>query len=56
MTFTLTIDMNNAAFDDPEQELAVCLTRVAVKITTGITDTGIVRDSNGNTVGSWEIK
>ena len=56
MTFTLSIDMNNAAFDDdPSTELIDCLRHVAAKVCVG-TIQAKVFDSNGNTVGSWEIK
>ena len=56
MTFTLSIDMDNAAFDDdPSTELIDCLRRVAAKVCVG-TIQATVLDSNGNTVGSWEIK
>lgn len=61
MRFTLTIDTDNAAFDDPD-ELAGLIRKVAdaVAVMAGDgrlpTHTRSVLDSNGNRVGSWAIK
>jgi hypothetical protein len=53
MRFTLNIDTDNAAFEDP-YELPAALGRVIQKLEAGA-DSGKVLDSNGNTVGSWSI-
>ena len=70
MRFTLGIDMDNAAFHhdecDGECKPGTCNTgqlddlidQVSRRIVQGGTfpRTGIVQDTNGNTVGSWSIK
>jgi hypothetical protein len=64
--FTLKINMDNAAFEDrPAGELAKCLNKVVDQLPTwasGFTRMhgepfyeGKIKDSNGNTVGSWQI-
>lgn len=53
-TFTLTIDCGNAAFAD-EYELPQLIHEVAHKVQSATAGYGPVIDSNGNTVGSWEI-
>lgn len=54
-TFTLTIDTDNAAFDgNLGEELFECLTRVRDKVASGEPD-GNVRDTNGNTVGKFQL-
>lgn len=53
MEFTCTIDMDNAAFEDP-CELSDLLRMIAIQIECSETD-GICRDNNGNIVGKWEI-
>lgn len=58
--FTLEIDMDNGAFDDrPAGELAECLNQVVERLCLSggkpVTE-GKIKDSNGNTVGSWSIK
>lgn len=56
-TFTCTIDMSNAAFNDNPEELSQLLRQIAKYIDFGAyTDGKEVRDSNGNTVGSWSIR
>lgn len=56
MRFRLDFDMDNAAFEDnPAHETEVLLRQVAYAISHGARK-GAVRDSNGNTVGSWEIE
>jgi hypothetical protein len=59
MTFTLTVDLDNAAFDEPGE-----LARILRKAAHQVEDEGSrfgspvvcpVRDVNGNTVGSWEV-
>ncbi len=53
--FTLTIDCDNAAFEEqPAQELARILRDVAARIERG-TDCGTVHDINGNTVGRFDM-
>lgn len=52
--FTLTIETGNDAFAgiDLYPEMRKCFTRVLAQLTDGST-AGKVRDTNGNTVGSW---
>lgn len=53
--FKLEFKTDSAAFlDDPMTEPANVLRRVALRIDYGETS-GIVRDSNGNTIGSFEL-
>ena len=57
---TLTIETDNAAFgDDPAEELASILRRLASNLTMlsrlAAPENGKVRDSNGNTVGTWSL-
>ncbi len=55
MEFKLSINMDNAAFEThPEQEIGVILFDVALMVRKGLTDSPL-RDSNGNTVGKFEI-
>jgi hypothetical protein len=64
MKFTMTVDMDNAAFRDdyePGNELAAVLRRVIQDVQFEsehrllcLSPAGIL-DSNGNRVGSWEI-
>lgn len=62
MTFTMTVDMDNAAFKDGDDgaddisELLACLNRVREDVNRGASTRGTIRDSNGNHVGSWEIR
>jgi len=54
MKLTVTIACDNAAFhDDFEGEIAAVLDRAARSIAEG--GTGRIRDTNGNTVGSWQL-
>ncbi len=64
MKFKLEIEMDNAAFEDGHDELGQILSDVSVTIHRQFFaeaidpihgDAGNVRDSNGNTVGRWEI-
>ena len=59
MTFTLEIEMNNAAFDHAGAELASIMRKLADRIADrqafGFED-GYLRDSNGNTCGHWTIE
>lgn len=60
MEFTLTIDLDGAAFAEGEREE---LSRLLSKVSTMVADPsrsddlvgGTVRDINGNTIGSWAI-
>jgi hypothetical protein len=56
--FKLEIATDNAAFeDDPAYEVARILRGVLERVEHGglvDTDSGTLRDSNGNRVGSWE--
>ena len=54
MRFDLQINLDNAAYDNVGWELGDNLQAVIDRIATGASD-GIVRDSNGNTVGRWSI-
>lgn len=64
MTFTLTIDLDNAYFVDNAGDLDVeNLTRAIRNVSTLIWNRGVdrdaigyVHDGNGNTVGQWKIK
>jgi hypothetical protein len=54
MKFTLTIDMNNAAFEDGPEELGRIVIGVGQAIIAGHMP-GRVRDFNGNTVGGCQL-
>lgn len=59
MELNLHIDMDNAAFGDDDDAVACCeasqiLREAAQRIRDGAMS-GKLRDSNGNTVGSFEI-
>lgn len=56
MRFTLTINCDNAAFDNEnrEQEVFDILGMVRGLVLDGDTE-GTIRDSNGNTVGKFEL-
>jgi hypothetical protein len=58
MDFTVNINMDNAAFDEPDEELARILKELASKLeSSGIWADGIaLRDINGNKVGNAEVK
>ena len=60
MTITITICTDNAAFeDDPESEVARILAAYARQLADGLTNLSFarkLRDINGNTVGSVEVK
>jgi hypothetical protein len=56
MQFTVTIDCDNAAFEDagPEFEVARILEKLASNLTEyGPIHAGILADANGNEVGSF---
>ncbi len=57
MKFTLTIESDNAAMvDNTHGEVARILEETARKIREGEYWSGRVRDTNGNTVGSFELE
>ena len=53
MKLTVNISMDNAAFEDP-QEIEMILSVVGAKAANGQRG-GKIMDSNGNTVGRWDI-
>ncbi len=67
MQFTMTVNMDNAAFHDDADELTDILNKVTADVTLSLRPpppasttrvTGVkanIRDSNGNTVGRWTI-
>jgi hypothetical protein len=55
MKLKLEIDMDNSAFErHVDGELAKCLNQVVEKVQSQ--SEGKIRDSNGNTVGSWSVE
>lgn len=60
MKLKIEIKTDNAAFEDcPGMEIASILNQVIESLGDGVINTGDganLFDSNGNTVGSWEIK
>lgn len=51
--FKVEFDTSNDAFEvGGVSEIAACLTIIAGKVEDGETE-GAIKDSNGNTVGSW---
>lgn len=55
--FQIQFKTDNAAFEDsPASEVARILREVADKIEDGASFEGRVRDCNGNTIGSFELK
>lgn len=55
MEMTLRIKMDGSAFEEnPEFEAKRVLERVADQLSFGETS-GVCMDTNGNTVGGWEI-
>lgn len=58
MKLTLTIQMDNAAFEDGNEgrhEAARILGIVARKLEQGVDTEGRTIDQNGNSVGMWKI-
>ena len=63
MTFTLTIDCDNAAFEDLPggevarllREVARLLREVAAKLDSFDDNRGKIVDVNGNSVGAWRF-
>lgn len=62
MKFKAEIDLDNAAFIDNSNELPNILEEITIKVgeisylNTAGGFNGIVKDSNGNTIGIWTIK
>ena len=55
MSYRLTFETDNAAFaENPRQEIEQILQFIAESIFHG--DGGKIRDSNGNTIGSWSYE
>lgn len=57
-TFTLTVDLAGAAFDDNDAELRDLLHQAGRRIGAlrpTIGERGVLRDSNGNTCGAWSV-
>ena len=60
MELNIKINLDNDAFAESKFEVARCLSKAAGEIldTPGqgcVNSSGIIRDSNGNSVGSWDI-
>lgn len=57
MRFTLTVDMDNAAFIDNPYELQDILSRLAARRPLRFREPadGTLVDHNGATVGTWEL-
>lgn len=55
MQITIKVNLDNAAFHDNQAELSeIVLQQIPHNPTSG--DSGTLKDSNGNTVGSWKVK
>ena len=55
-SFTVSFNANGSAFDDGydgRAEIEAILRTLADHIWNATDDAGLIRDSNGNTVGSW---
>ena len=55
-SFTVTFNANGSAFDDGydgRAEIEAILRTLADRIWNATDDAGLIRDGNGNTVGSW---
>lgn len=55
-SFTVTFNANGSAFDDGydgRAEIEAILRTLADRIWNATDDAGLIRDSNGNTIGSW---
>ena len=58
-SFTVTFNANGSAFDDGydgRAEIEAILRTLADRIWNATDDAGLIRDSNGNTVGSWRYE
>jgi hypothetical protein len=56
MKFKLEIDMDNSAFQDNPNELSEILADLAGLLKHRKFNDGFIKDSNGNTVGSWSVE
>lgn len=55
MRFTCSFNMDNDAFtDDPQQEVARILRKIANQVNNSLSN-GIL-DANGNKIGNWSIQ
>ncbi len=54
MDFKLSFNMDNAAFEIPEEEINRILEQIIYQVHNGMTFAGIM-DINGNTIGNWSI-
>ncbi len=55
-SFTVSFNANGSAFDDGydgRAEIEAILRTLADRIWNATDDAGLIRDSNGNTVGGW---
>ena len=56
MTFKFEICCDNAAFDEePKKEIVHCMIEAARQLHESRADTGTIRDTNGNVVGSYSL-
>jgi hypothetical protein len=56
MKLKIEIDMDNSAFEDNPNELSEILADLAGSLKYRKFNDGSIRDSNGNTVGSWSVE
>jgi len=54
MEFTLTINMDNTAFENPDEEVRRIISTIPI-IQADYAASGPLLDINGNTVGKWSI-
>lgn len=58
-SFTVSFNANGSAFDDGydgRAEIEAILRTLADRIWNATDDAGLIRDSNGNTVGGWRYE
>lgn len=58
-SFTVSFNANGSAFDDGydgRAEIEAILRTLADRIWNATDDAGLIRDSNGNTIGSWRYE
>lgn len=54
MNITIKVNLDNAAFEENQAELSeIIAQQIPHNLKPG--DTGRLKDSNGNTVGQWEV-
>ena len=53
MNISINLNLDNSAFEDNPDELRQTLNQIPQSLQPG--DDGILRDSNGNRVGSYEV-